>query len=121
MKVNVPSAESKIRHAKLFQRLTKIMHDGPPPRVETSTHQRVVQSATLSNDTISPMMILAKSYVHQHVTRSNTPMQSIMEVDKPSMSYDATGNTNNRRSDGQQAIIPPSAQGGIRSTGRACA
>ena len=78
MKIIVPSTNSKIRYAKILQRLTIIMNNNPPPRVNTNAPQRVAQKASLLNDTTSPWVIKNTRHVHQQVTQSNTPMPTIM-------------------------------------------
>ena len=57
MKVNVPSAEWKIRHANIIHRLATIMNNNTPPRVDASAPQRVAQTSSSSNNTTSPRVI----------------------------------------------------------------
>ena len=83
LQIAVPSAENKCRRIKILKQLTPIMSGGQPQRVGTSTPPSVAKTASTSNGTTSPRVVKATKQIHQRVTRSNTPMPSIMEVDKP--------------------------------------
>ena len=85
MKIIVPLAENKCRHAKILQQLTQIMSGSQLQRVATSTPPRVTESGSTSNNTTSPRVVKTTKQIHQRVTRSNTPMPEIMGSIEPSV------------------------------------
>ena len=109
MKILVPTAESKIRHAKILQRLGAILSNNPPKRVDTNAPQRVEQSATSSNSLTSPRVIKGTKLIHQRVTRSNVPMPTIMEVEEPPRDSQMTTRRSKHSSAERRPILPPFA------------
>ena len=51
--------------------------------VGDSQPPRVAKAASTSNNTTAPRVVRATKQIHQRITRSNTPMPTVMEVEKP--------------------------------------
>ena len=62
--------DDQLKHKQIIQQLAQIIAKGPP--------QRVAAPST-SVDNTPPEIICTSKRVHQHQTRSNTPMPSIIE------------------------------------------
>ena len=106
MNINVPTAESKIRHAKVLKQLAAILRNNPPQRVDTSAPQRVEQKASPLNSPTSPRVIEGTKVVHQKVTRSDIPMPSIMEVNEPPRDQQVATQRSKRNSNERLLILP---------------
>jgi hypothetical protein len=83
LKIAVPTTENKVRHIEILKQLTLIIQGGQSPRVGDSQPPRVARAASTSNNTTAPRVVRATKQIHQRVTRSNTPMPTIMEVEEP--------------------------------------
>ena len=87
LKVNVPTtAQTKCRHIKILDHLTRILQGtqiletdtSGPPRVDTTVPPRVANEATTLEDLTSPRVVKKTRHVHKRHTRQNTPMPTIM-------------------------------------------
>ena len=63
-------SDEKLKHNQIIQQLMQIIANGPP--------QRVTAPSTSVNIT-APETVRTSNRVHQRLTRSNTPMPSIIE------------------------------------------
>ena len=77
--------------------------------MDTSAPQRVEQKASSSNSPTSPRVIKGTKLIHQRVTRSNTPIPTIMEVEEPPRDHQVTKRKGNTNSKARRPILPPFA------------
>ena len=83
-----------MQHIKILKQLTEIISNMSPPTVSNARTSRVGKSST-SNDTTAPRVVKTIHQIHQHRTRSNTPIPTIFEeVDDTIEHVEANDNDN---------------------------
>ena len=70
--------DEQLKHKTIIQKLTEIIANKPAQRVAAGSPQRVPAPSTSVNITALETIRTIKR-IHQHQTRSNTPMSSIIE------------------------------------------
>ena len=84
------TVNKKIRLAEAITTLTSILNNEPPQRVGNAPPPRVTSMntnnllpASTSSNTTTREAVRKSPHIHQRHTRSNTPLSTILEVDKP--------------------------------------